>query len=143
MMKIAELDGELLNDWCARANGWWKVQDESGQWHWMSQTLKGNSLMIKCEDFRPTTDFAQGGPLLERGKISVEAPLDIGHDIPHVAWSGSHFKTNDDGKRVPVHSHVQEGYGYLRAGMRCWIAKNFGFEVPDKVDWTKERDWDD
>lgn len=72
-----------------------------------------------ASDYRKySTDWAQGGPIIEREKIMIEAP-----DKEHTEWSG-YLSDKDD-----------MGIGYwdgptpLIAAMRCYCASKLGDEV--------------
>lgn len=140
MIKVAELSDVQLNEWCARANGWWKVlakspQDVEEVWYWVKRTPLGDRAVHRCDDYKPSTDFAFGGPVLDWGNITVEPPFDRTQDEPHVAVIHDYMLGKD------TRTHRQTAFSYLRSGIRCWIDKNFGPEVPSSVDWTKEREY--
>ena len=68
----------------------------------------------------PSTDWAQGGPIIEREKIVVIPPHDDIED-----WEAYH----------PTRSHNEEyGPTPLIAAMRCYVASKMG----DEVDIPKE-----
>jgi hypothetical protein len=63
--------------------------------------------------FTPSTNWAQGGPIIERERISV-ASID-----PH--WQASMPTTFYEGE--------QDGPTPLIAAMRCYVASKLGYEV--------------
>ena len=79
------------------------------------------------EHFNPSTDWAQGGPIIERREIGIRrnAPCSDGRQweaIPSITAKGAGGK-----------------YGYgptpLIAAMRCYVASNLGdeVEIPDEL----------
>jgi len=92
-----------------------------------------NSFFIfgtKGEWFSPSTDWAQGGPIIEREGIELHGSiLDAGN-----CWAQFYrpHTTFDGGAR---HYHRQEGPTPLIAAMRCFICSRFGaiVEVPDEL----------
>jgi len=90
-----------------------------------------NLLMVTCGDdngwrFKPSTDWAQGGPIIERERISIE----------HMAGAG------DGGTDVWVATRIEnpafseeQGTTPLIAAMRCFVASKLGDEVdvPDEI----------
>jgi hypothetical protein len=90
-----------------------------------------NLLMVTCGDdngwrFKPSTDWAQGGPIIERERISIE----------HMAGAG------DGGTDVWVATRIEnpafseeQGATPLIAAMRCFVASKLGDEVdvPDEI----------
>jgi hypothetical protein len=72
--------------------------------------------------FNPTTDWAQGGPIIEREKISLQRLFFADGGYFAMWW--------------PVDAHDQhdrmihiEGETPLIAAMRCYVASNLGDEV--------------
>lgn len=82
-----------------------------------------NRLMVTCGDdngwkFKPSTDWAQGGPIIERERISVVA-------MPDGSWQSQ-------GRNLRPHFHNPTP---LIAAMRCYVASKLGDEVdvPDEL----------
>ena len=73
--------------------------------------------------YSPTTDWAQGGPLLNQHKISRT----IDHSGLWIAYAG--YNLNDEQR------HMQCDRSELVAGLRCLVALNLGdtVEVPDEL----------
>lgn len=73
------------------------------------------------KQFKPSTDWSQGGPIIERENISVQARDGV--------WSAS--------MKMPDGSWPIWGYGPspLIAAMRCYVASKLGdeVEVPDEL----------
>jgi hypothetical protein len=77
--------------------------------------------------YKPSTDWAQGGPIIEREKLGV--------------WWATHY-VDDDGVEYGNHwyaetdeSIVGDGPTPLIAAMRCYVASKLGdeVEVPDAL----------
>jgi len=69
------------------------------------------------EGYTPSTDWAQGGPIIEREKISIELK-------PHGYWMASYQYNYADEKRF-----LTLGDTPLIAAMRCYVASKLGDEV--------------
>ena len=108
-MKTSELTGAAL-DWAV-------AQIESGagpdkaekQWRYFGRV------------FRPSTEWAQGGPIIEREKISL-SPLHL------ESWRSNVINDN-------LKSFWEDGPTPLIAAMRCYVASKFGeaVEIPDQL----------
>ena len=82
--------------------------------------------------FTPSTDWAQGGAIIEREKISLEhlyGAGDAGADV----WVAA--VTCADKKFGGVERFEEEGPTPLVAAMRCYVASKLGneVEVPDEL----------
>ena len=124
--KVAELEGTELNYWVAKATG-----RECGlsypQWlgHWTSDP-EGTGLKKHAwiadetgdkDWFQPSTDWSEGGPIIEREKIMLAngyGYTDIGF-----IWLAH------------IDNHQQRGVTPLIAAMRCYVASVFGEEVSE------------
>lgn len=100
-MKVSELLGPELDRWAAKADG--KKFDE---------------------EFRPSTDWAQGGPIIEREGVHI-APMPA---------KGSTWCAIAVG-RLTVRASGGAGGGWiegptpLAAAMRAYVVSKFGYEV--------------
>ena len=109
-MKTSELTGAAL-DWAvAQAEGkTWSV------WRFVEWHSDG--------DLNYSTDWAEGGAIIEREEISIAKE----GDEPWAAWSKSPFRDE------------AEAFGYgetpLIAAMRCYVASKLGdeIEVPEEL----------
>jgi len=68
------------------------------------------------EGFKPSTDWTQGGPILEREKIEW-------------MWLPAPDKKNQYGARKPSFSGAMDGPTVLIAAMRCYVASKLGDDV--------------
>jgi hypothetical protein len=67
--------------------------------------------------YRPSTDWAQGGPIIEREKLTV------GPCYNNLWWAGRCDVMDDD------HTTGRDGPTPLIAAMRCYVASKLGDEV--------------
>jgi len=98
-MKTSELTGAALD---------WAVAMCEG-------LINGNDLdkgFILEKGYTPSTDWAQGGPIIERERISVDAMYDTRE------WVASMENTKGYASSTP-----------LIAAMRCYVASKLGYEV--------------
>ena len=108
-VKTSELSGAQL-DWAvAQADGWEPLIDEDGVYFYD---------FIEEKNWRPSTDWAQGGPIIEQEGISLY--LDTNN-----LWQANIF---DDNPAVFFGSGV-EGSTPLIAAMRCYVMNALGKEV--------------
>lgn len=113
-MKVAELEGALLDLWVARAENVEVYADSNGD------MWEGN------RTYRPSTDWARGGPIIERERIGVDY-------LGHGCWKAGITQENgvyapDAAGQLPL---TQHGETALEAAMRVYVASKFGDEVPD------------
>lgn len=98
-MKVSELTGPELDRWAALAHG----------------------MKLYHDTWQPSRNWAQGGPLIEQERISINQDLDqhLGNDhiafahMPGKVWEGCFGATP------------------LEAAMRCFVASKFGEEVQE------------
>jgi hypothetical protein len=113
-MKTSELTGAAL-DWAvAKAEGADMSWDEVAEDFFMG--MRHDLCFLK--EFKPSTDWAQGGPIIEREGIMFQGAGDpesmtaylrrTGYALPGCSWAG------------PTH---------LIAAMRCYVASELGDEV--------------
>jgi hypothetical protein len=79
--------------------------------------LKGQPFDTDWRYWLPSTDWAQGGPIIERERIE--------------------FDFNEDTQMFHAYDGLQSGTGptHLIAAMRCYVASKFGdeVEVPEEL----------
>jgi len=110
-IKVATLTGPLLDYWVAKANEMAHVFIEGGAC-WQMQ--HGDT---KCP-YSPSTDWSQGGPIIERERISIHWDSYLG------IWK-SYADTSDPIKRIA------SGKTPLIAAMRLYVLSKFGEEVDE------------
>jgi hypothetical protein len=117
-MNVDELTGADLNEAVAkclgveitydRENGWWETSDP--------RYAEPNDPHV----WSPSTDWAQGGPIIERERMGVwncEAVVDADGNVERdKCW----YAEDKDG------DHVQTGPTPLIAAMRCYVASKQG-----------------
>lgn len=136
-MKTAELEGAALDYYVAQAGKEWENAHQYFPTMTLDPTFKGvtigmfprgeygamveTCILIPRNEFRqepqpfcPSIWWQQGGPILEREKITV-------HDDDVLPWRADHIDNN----------RWYFGDTYLIAAMRAFVASKFGDEVPD------------
>jgi hypothetical protein len=110
-MKVSELQGVPL-DWAVAKCE--KLVNEDGL----------DVGFIRDGVFTPSTDWAQGGPIIEREKIGLHCGdgtwgVDVG------IWEASHSRC----------LYIKRGPTPLIAAMRCYVASKLGAEIelPEEV----------
>lgn len=125
-MKTAELTGAAL-DWAVakcegylpadmkRGIGYFAPKDVGEAKYFTREYLESGNTGFAQSMFEPSTNWAQGGPIIEREKITVSyqtnAPL-------WVAMNGTGYIIPNIGGTTP-----------LIAAMRCYVTSNLGDEV--------------
>ena len=112
-MKVSELTGPAL-DWAvAKCEGRGLHRSKSGRW--MTANYGGFNPRHGAPWYEPSTDWAQGGPIIEREELL----LSCNWQRPYA------LKVFVDEKRV-VQSN---GPTPLIAAMRCYVASKLGDEI--------------
>jgi hypothetical protein len=116
-IKTSELQGAAL-DWAvAKCEDWpmdiWYDEDQMP--------------MIRDDEvpeWKPSTDWSQGGPIVEREKMGLHRG-DGTWGVAEGKWEASH----------PECLYVEHGATPLIAAMRCYVASKLGdeVEVPDEL----------
>lgn len=126
MKKVFELEGPELDYWVAKAieiphpeivDGMCKINR-----HMARKFSSSVYYATGGYKYSPSTDWSQGGPIIERGHICTE--IDMGGTwiaAMNQATGGDDFDVLE--KRGPT---------ILIAAMRCFVASKYGDEVPDK-----------
>jgi len=109
-MKTAELTGAAL-DWAvARCEGGVGENQLLGAW------------------YAPSTDWAQGGPIIEREDIAI-SPMPDGLCSAYTP-KGTRWMPQGEKTVEVFHWYFkQQGYTTLIAAMRCYVASKLGEEV--------------
>jgi hypothetical protein len=123
-MKTAELTGAALDLAVAKAEGATDFWYDTVATYWVKLDGKDRALRYGwAQSYLPSTDWAQGGPLIEREGIDLI------------------YERNSDGHIVQIWARIGEdappeyfGQTGLEAAMRCYVASKMG----DTVDIPKE-----
>jgi hypothetical protein len=117
-MKTSELTGAAL-DWAvAKCEGGANLRFDGVACWWF--TLNGVDRVLSSgwsnkQNFNPSTDWAHGGPIIEREGITVSD----GSPVTGLEWMAC-----DRGS-----THIQHGPTYLTAAMRCYVASKLGDNI--------------
>lgn len=120
-MKVLELEGAQLDYWVALAEGLEAMIAVSAEPKAISICLTPQP--YGRERYRPSTDWAKGGPIIEREGISL---LQVGQGDSAAKWSAN-FETWYEDRDDPW-----TGPTPLIAAMRAFVASKYGEEVPDE-----------
>ena len=139
-MKTADLIGADLDYWVAKALNMPNACT-GASWAYIT-----NSAMESIR-FSPSTDFADGGPLLESNQIFVDPPHDMHvHGGSRAGWHSEkewmctvsarvrvYWRPDDDRNGFLKRGRVGRGKGptLLIAAMRAIVTSVFGEEVPE------------
>lgn len=134
--KTATLEGALLDAAVAKALGYLPgFRDDFGGKSgpaWVHSD--GARQSVLRSEFSPSTDWAFGGPLIERERIAVWASGDDEDGF----WSAGYSLSVDEGTQCQSGwidmpcvkaDHMQTGTTPLIAAMRAYVASTFGEEV--------------
>lgn len=102
-VKVSEAKGMALD---------WLVAKAEGHAHMLTKWMYG--LYQEKDPYRPSTDWSQGGPIIERENISLAAISPI-----HETWCAMTW----------ANASKQEDPTPLIAAMRCYVASKLGEEV--------------
>ncbi len=118
-MKTSELIGTAL-DWVVAMALKQAVRIEGGR---KKYCVYGKSARDGTARFRPSTDWSQGGQIIEREKISLEIKDDGW-------WLASYQYNYSDTKE-----HIQLDHNPLIAAMRCYCCAKLGdtVEIPEEL----------
>ncbi len=150
-MNTSELEGARLDYWVALANGVKRGANGGAQpegysayvyWHDAPQNQPDSQARIVTPGIdqrvqRFSTDWAHGGPIIERENIWLarytdnrvhpnEAPRPVDPE-----WSAC-VATSDYDSFVPNRAYYCAGPTPLIAAMRCFVCSKFGDEVPNE-----------
>jgi hypothetical protein len=130
-MKTSELTGAAL-DWAVAKCEDYVAEISRGGWvvfdtHQDCPPPTNDYNDSRWQMYSPSTDWAQGGPIIEREGINLDF-IGVGEGIRVQAWFATKFIADDGvGKG--------EGPTPLIAAMRCYVASKLGdeVEVPDEI----------
>ncbi|WNC90941.1 DUF2591 family protein [Paraburkholderia sp. FT54] len=130
-MKVAELQGAVLDLWVARAEGKCYTQSPGVWGNALVNTLGRLSISKTSWNcaryFEPSSNWTHGGPIVERERIGVEY-------LGSSAWRA--IVTNENGcdmvESGEQYRLARHGGTALEAAMRAYVASKFGDNVPDE-----------
>jgi hypothetical protein len=111
-MRVHDLAGAALDLWAANAAGM------------ANPRVLDGVCLIGTSHYRPSSNWTDGGPLIESAGISVWRYPDL--DAWHACLEFNFSR--EDGIKA---KHYYQGPTLLIAGMRCLVASKFGNEVPN------------
>ena len=118
-MKVSELSGAMLDYWVARAEGRNPAPVKVGE-RLVYAMDQGKGFEVR----RYSTDWAQGGAIIERERIKLLPTIPTAATWHASIWIGS---TLADGV-----SHRAQAEAPLVAAMRAYVVSKFGDEVSDE-----------
>jgi hypothetical protein len=140
-MKTSEMTGAAL-DWAvgvAEGLQWQNDDPEVGLYHRRDHQYRNDRLVLNdlayyiMDDwnltlYSPSTDWAQGGPIIEREKIGIERHIRACEYHGWMALKDSSFEAS-------VPEETTWGETPLIAAMRCYVASKLGdeIEIPEEL----------
>jgi len=121
-MKTSELTGATL-DWAVGKIDQQQWTDEDLRWNTLDYCDTGDP---DDAPYSPSTDWAQGGPLIEREELTI-TPL----FFMEGGWRANHHNLRYDeaGEYIYGSDGIMDGPTPLIAAMRCFVASKLGDEV--------------
>jgi hypothetical protein len=121
-IKTSELTGAALD---------WAVATAEGYSEWDGEAFfRHNGVYYACflSEWKPTTNWSQGGPIIERERMQI-APL------PDKGWRGHWRSFNSADRREVWMDCFDERVTALIAAMRCFVSSRLGdtVDVPDEL----------
>jgi hypothetical protein len=165
-MKVSELSGAMLDYWVAKADESWKWAHRLFPTMTLNPTfasvelytyengnrecllIPNNSFRQDTQVFSPSTDWAHGGPIIERDQIFLDPPSDVHYNgklfhgwVSYADWRAtvsSRTRTYpnpnfSDPENWPGCVGRGAGETPLIAAMRAKVSSHYGDEVPDEV----------
>ena len=126
-MKTSELTGAALEWAVAKCEGATDFWFDTVATHWMN--LHGRDIALKpgwAQSYSPSTDWSQGGPIIEREEVDIDyAPTER-------QWYAHVFTIHDD--EILQH-FMTKGPTPLIASMRCYVASKLGdnIDIPEEL----------
>jgi len=118
-MKVSELEGQALDYWTAKAQGWRKARHDNPAI--FCSIWNGNRTPVK--EYTPSTNWQQAGELVDKYNLIIQPLLEKIH-----IWGASKvydWDMNDD----PMYEWVQKGPTPQIAICRAVVASVYGEEI--------------
>jgi len=137
-MKVEELEGALLDYWVGKSEGFLSeynpYEPENGALAFDERIgtqirIMGSDSRLCWVRYKPSIDWAQGGPLIEKEQICIYLSCNswqAGYDLE----SGD---GTEDGEGLICMSYQHNGPTPLIAAMRAYVERCFGDEVADDI----------
>lgn len=123
LIETKDLDGPAI-DWAVgKANGWIDYPEDSIEqgslWHLEPAKAPFDKTLLKSH-FSPSTDWAQGGPIIEREKMAIMLCESVGDWLADLSGTYKVFTAS--------------GPTPLVAAMRCYVTSKLGpvIDLPDE-----------
>lgn len=124
-MKVSELKDHYLDYWVAKANNLTPQLNLEGKYPGR-QVFRSYVNAGASGIYAPSSNWTQGGPIIEQERICVSGPGPMGGPNPEYYWTAF----IDTGSYAGG-GHNGHGRTPLIAAMRCFVASRFGEEVDD------------
>lgn len=123
-MKVADLDGQLLDYWVARAEGNLAHGSTSPENAVVEHYGYGGEVEFRSSlsNWSPSTDWEDGGPVIDHTPFGIFERVDGG-------WAAGIYRPQAGMRDLCI--AYQTGDTLLIAAMRAYVASKFGDEVPD------------
>jgi hypothetical protein len=116
-MKVSDLSRAMLDYWVARAEG-----------------ADHESAMRDAANYRPTENWAQGGPIIERERIATWHGIEFIGSSAQVWAANAPGMDGYEGKDSYIDvSSGETGPTLLIAAMRAYVVAKFGETLPDNA----------
>ena len=126
-IKVSELVGAKLDAWVSMATGR-EAYVESYEDDGSEQCWTRGDGFTNDNPYSPSTDWSQGGPIIERERICVRGPGPMGGPNPEYYWT-AYIDTGS----YAGGGHNGHGRTPLIAAMRCFVASKFSEEVEEEA----------
>ena len=133
-MKTSELIGPALNWAVAKCEGWNNLRRNPHKFNpcLLMTNAAGNNEQLADLDY--STDWAQGGPIIERENFSVR-PFFCDGTIDGWSACGHMLEYDENGEFIEGSDFAQDGPTPLIAAMRCYCCAKLGefVEIPEEL----------
>lgn len=127
-MKVAELEGPLLDYWVARAGNWPRPRVDDGLCWIDVPACDGDPAGALDAAFSPSSDWEVAGPIIEREGIGFWKGGDPESGARGAVWDAA---TGCPANAIETSSPDGSGPTPLIAAMRAFVQLKFGSEVED------------